>query len=61
MADKVRRQFLFCAAGVICFSLQMMPDSDTLEPLKKTPPLGAAKLALIVGFIPRFSDLSLTP
>lgn len=39
----------------------MMPDSDTLEPMKKTPPLGAAKLALIVGLIPRFSDLSILP
>lgn len=35
----------------------MMPDSDNVEPIKKTP-LDAAKLALIVGLLPRFSDLS---
>lgn len=38
---------------------QMMPDSDSLEEIKKSQPLDAAKLALIVGLIPRFSELSL--
>lgn len=38
--------------------LQMMPDSDTLESAKKQPPISAAKLALIVGLIPRFSELN---
>lgn len=37
----------------------MMPDDDTAE-VKKSSPIDAAKLALIVGMIPRFSELNLT-